>query len=152
MELAYQVNQQDIQQVIQLIKDNHIAIVDLKFTDLPGLWQHFSIPVQELYEPDDPIKNIWSEGIGFDGSSIRGFQKIQESDMNLYLDPATAIVDPACDVPTLSIICNIYDPLTKKPYTRDPRYIAQKAAEYLKGTDIAEESYWGPGVGIFYLQ
>jgi Glutamine synthetase len=116
---------------------------------LPGLWQHFSIPVQELYEPNEPIKGIWSEGIGFDGSSIRGFQKIQESDMNLFLGPASAIVDPACSAPTLSIICDIYDPATKRPYTRDPRYVTLKAAEYLKSTGIAEDSYWSPELEFF---
>lgn len=147
--MVFQVNQSEIEQVIQKIKDNNIVIVDLKFTDLPGLWQHFSIPVQELYEPEESIKSIWSEGIGFDGSSIRGFQKIQESDMNLYMDPTTAIVDPACEVPTLSIICDIYDPITKKPYTRDPRYVAHKAATYLKSTGIADESFWGPELEFF---
>ncbi|MFN4246059.1 MAG: glutamine synthetase beta-grasp domain-containing protein, partial [Brevinematia bacterium] len=86
---------------------------------------------------------------GFDGSSIRGFQQIQESDMILMLDPSTAVVDPICEVPTLSIICDIYDPLTKKPYTRDPRYIAKKAEEYLKTTDIADISYWGPEMEFF---
>ena len=71
------------------------------------------------------------------------------SDMNSYLDPSTAIVDPACEVPTLSIICDIYDPITKKPYTRDPRYVATKAAAYLKSTGIADESYWGPELEFF---
>lgn len=144
-----EVNDKDIQNVLKLIKENNIQIIDLKFNDLPGLWQHFSIPVRELTEIDDPIKSIWAEGIGFDGSSIRGFQQIQESDMILMLDPSTAVVDPICEVPTLSIICDIYDPLTKKPYTRDPRYIAKKAEEYLKTTDIADISYWGPEMEFF---
>lgn len=141
--------EKDIQNISKLIKENNIQIVDLKFNDLPGLWQHFSIPSSELWEIDDPVKSIWVEGIGFDGSSIRGFQKIQESDMILMLDPATAVVDPACDVPTLSIICDIYDPITKKPYTRDPRYVAKKAAEYLRSTGIADKSYWGPEMEFF---
>ncbi|MCM8797928.1 MAG: glutamine synthetase, partial [Candidatus Omnitrophica bacterium] len=83
------VNESDIQKISKLIKENNIQIVDLKFNDLPGLWQHFSIPVSELWEIDDPVKSIWQEGIGFDGSSIRGFQEIQESDMILMLDPNT---------------------------------------------------------------
>ncbi|MBI2128751.1 type I glutamate--ammonia ligase [Candidatus Woesearchaeota archaeon] len=144
-----EVQEQDIRRVEQLIKDNNIQIIDLKFNDLPGLWQHFSIPVSELAEIDDPVKSIWFEGIGFDGSSIRGFQKIQESDMILHLDPLTAFVDPICEVPTLSIICDIYDPITKKPYTRDPRYIAKKAMEYLKSTGIADQSFWGPEMEFF---
>ncbi len=133
-----EVNEKEIKRVTDLIGENKIEIIDLKFNDLPGLWQHFSIPASELYEIDDPLKSIWVEGIGFDGSSIRGFQKIQESDMILQLDPSTAVVDPICEVPTLSIICDIYDPLTKKPYTRDPRYIAKKASRYLRSTGIAD--------------
>ncbi len=144
-----EVDREGVQKVAELIKENNIQIVDLKFNDLPGLWQHFSIPASELSEIDDPVKSIWSEGIGFDGSSIRGFQKIQESDMILQLDPATAVVDPVCEVPTLSIICDIYDPLSKKPYTRDPRFIAKKAAEYLRTTGIADTSYWGPEMEFF---
>jgi len=142
-------NEKDIQRVSELIKENGIQIVDFKFNDLPGLWQHFSIPASELSEIDDPVKSIWVEGIGFDGSSIRGFQKIQESDMILQLDAKTAVVDPVCEVPTLSIICDIYDPVTKKPYTRDPRYIAKKAADYLRKTGIADKSYWGPEMEFF---
>jgi glutamine synthetase len=144
-----EVREDQIKRVNELIKKNNIQIVDLKFNDLPGLWQHFSMPVRELTEIDDPLTSIWAEGVGFDGSSIRGFQKIQESDMILMLDPATAIVDPVCEVPTLSIICDIYDPLTKKPYTRDPRYIAKKAANYLRSKGIADESYWGPEMEFF---
>jgi glutamine synthetase len=144
-----EVKGEEIERVNKIIKENKIEIVDLKFNDLPGLWQHFSIPASELTEIDDPVKSIWAEGIGFDGSSIRGFQKIQESDMILMLDPSTAIVDPACEVPTLSVICDIYDPLTKEPYTRDPRFVAKKSAEYLKTTGIADESYWGPEMEFF---
>ena len=133
--------------VWKLIKENNIKVVDLKFNDLPGLWQHFTIPIHELDE--DYRKGIWVDGIGFDGSSIRGFQKIQESDMNLFLDTSTAIVDPACEVPTLSVICDIFDPLSRKPYSRDPRYIAKKAEAYLKTTGIATTSYWGPEAEFF---
>ncbi len=137
------------QQVFNLIKANNIQIVDLKFNDLPGLWQHFSMPVSELTEMDDLTKSIWVEGVGFDGSSIRGFQKIQESDMILIPDPATARVDPACEIPTLSVICDIFDPLTREPYSRDPRFIAKKAEEYLSSTGIADTSFWGPELEFF---
>ncbi len=140
---------QEAQRVSDLIKKHNIQIVDLKFNDLPGLWQHFSIPPSELTEMDDLTTSIWVEGIGFDGSSIRGFQKIQESDMILIPDPSTARVDPACSIPTLSITCDIYDPLTKQAYTRDPRYIARKAEEYLRSTGIADTSYWGPELEFF---
>jgi len=125
--------------VIDFIKKNNIKIVDLKFCDLPGLWQHFSMPAEEAFDP-----GLWTEGIGFDGSSIRGFKKIEESDMILRLDPTTVIVDPACEIPTASILCNIFDPETLEPYTRDPRYVAQKAADYLRESKVADTSYWGP--------
>ncbi|HXG36048.1 MAG TPA: type I glutamate--ammonia ligase [Dehalococcoidia bacterium] len=141
--------QKEAERVNQIIHDNNIKIVDLKFNDLPGLWQHFSIPVSELTEMDDILTSIWVDGIGFDGSSIRGFQKIQESDMILVPDPSTARVDPCCSIPTISITCDIFDPLTKKPYTRDPRYIAHKAEEYLRSSGIADTSYWGPELEFF---
>ena len=143
------VTKEQINGVHSLIKKKNIQIIDLKFNDLPGLWQHFSIPASELSDSPDPKSGIWSEGIGFDGSSIRGFQKIQESDMVLYLDAATAVTDPVCEVPTLSIICNVFDPVTKEAYTRDPRFIAQKAEEYLKSTGIADQSFWGPEYEFF---
>ena len=129
--------------VRELIAKHNIQIVDLKFNDLPGLWQHFSIPVGELE------MGVWEDGIGFDGSSIRGFQKIQESDMNLFLDPSTAVLDPACEIPTMSVVCDIYDPLTKQPYSRDPRYIAKKAEQHHKSTGIGDTSYWGPELEFF---
>lgn len=130
------------EEILEFNKKNKIQYVDLKFNDLPGLWQHFSIPATELTDIDDPTKGIWADGIGFDGSSVRGFQSIQESDMILTLDPETAVVDPICEFPTLSIICDVFDPLTKKAYTRDPRYIAKKADNYLKSTGLADTSYW----------
>ena len=136
-------------EVLRTVEEKGMQIIDLKFNDLPGLWQHFSIPASELLEMDDIMRSIWVDGIGFDGSSIRGFQKIQESDMILIPDPSTAIVDPVCEVPTLSIICDIYDPLTRKPYTRDPRYIAKKAEKYLKDTGIADSVYFGPEAEFF---
>jgi len=131
-------------EVKRFIQKNKIQVIDFKFNDLPGLWQHFSVPAQELLGD-----GVWQEGIGFDGSSIRGFQKIQESDMILMPDPTTAVIDPICQTPTLSIICNIYDPVTKEPYTRDPRYVAQKAEEYLKKTKIGTHSFWGPEAEFF---
>src|SRR5213594_734464 len=117
--------------VLKLAKEKGAKIVDLRFIDLPGLWQHFSIPVSELNE------DIFEEGLGFDGSSIRGFQSIDESDMLLIPDAKTAFVDPVLGVPTLSIICDVYDPVTREPYSRDPRYIAKKAEAYLKASGVA---------------
>lgn len=135
--------------VVKMIKDSGVQIVDLKFNDLPGLWQHFSMPVSELSEMDDLTDSIFVQGIGFDGSSIRGFQKIQESDMILIPDPSTAVVDPVCEIPTMSIICDIFDPITKKPYTRDPRYVAKKAEKFVVDSGIADTSYWGPEMEFF---
>ncbi len=133
-------------EVNDLIKGNGVEIIDLKFNDLPGLWQHFSIPKTEFEDSGDAF---WTEGLGFDGSSIRGFQQIQESDMILMPDASTARMDMACKVPTLSITCDIYDPITREPYSRDPRYITKKAVEYLKSTGIADTSYWGPELEFF---
>ena len=129
--------------VIEFVKNKDLKIVDLKFTDLPGLMQHFSIPSNELDE------SIFKDGIGFDGSSIRGFQTIHESDMLLIPDPTTAIADPIYKVPTLSLICNVADPVTKENYWRDPRFIAQKAEAYLRSTGIADIAHFGPEVEFF---
>ena len=118
-------------------------MVDLRFTDMPGTWQHFSIPVRQL------DADLFADGIGFDGSSIRGFKEIHESDMLLLLDPGTAFIDPALEVPTLVIVCDVYDPLTRQPYSRDPRYVARKAEAYLKQTGIAQTSFWGPEAEFF---
>ena len=128
------------QEVIGLARDKGIKIVDLKFVDLPGLWQHFSIPVKDL------TADLFTEGIGFDGSSIRGFQKIHESDMLLMPDPGTAFVDPITKAPTLSLICDVAEPGTYASYSRDPRHIARKAEAYLQQTGIATTRYWGPEV------
>src|SRR5208283_3633246 len=124
--------------VNKLVQDSKIEIIDLRFVDLPGVWQHFSLPARELSD------DWFEDGLGFDGSSIRGYQQIQESDMLLFPDPDTAYVDPILQIPTLSMICSVKDPVTRERYTRDPRYIAQKAEEYLKSTGIADISYWGP--------
>ena len=141
------ITEEAVKRVWQIIKQHNITVVDLKFNDLPGLWQHFSIPVEEVAQ--SAKEGIWVDGIGFDGSSIRGFQKIQESDMNLFPDPSTAVLDPICQTPTLSLVCDIFDPLTKTAYSRDPRYIAKKAEAYLKKTGIADVSYWGPEPEFF---
>ncbi|MFN2568991.1 MAG: type I glutamate--ammonia ligase [Candidatus Dormibacteria bacterium] len=129
--------------VISRAENHGVKMVDFRFTDLPGSWQHFSIPIEELKE------SVFSEGIGFDGSSIRGFQKIHESDMLLFPDAARAFLDPCLEVPTLAIVCDIRDPLTLKPYSRDPRFVARKAEEYLRSTGVADTSYWGPEVEFY---
>ena len=130
-------------EVVAFAKEKEVKIVDFKFTDLPGMWQHFSTPASELEE------DMFEEGLGFDGSSIRGFQAINESDMLLFPDPATAIVDPVCKIPTLSLICNIKDPITLESYSRDVRHIAQKAEAYVISTGIADTTYWGPEAEFF---
>ncbi len=128
----------EVKKVLDLIKQKNLQVVDVKFIDLPGTWQHFSIPASTLDE--DMIR----EGLGFDGSSIRGFQAINESDMLLMPDASTAFVDPVLSVPTLSLTCDVYDPITLEPYSRDPRFIAYKAEEHLKTSGVATTSYWGP--------
>ncbi len=130
--------------VMNLIKEKNLEIVDVKFTDVFGQWHHFSMPV-EAFEPEVAFE----EGMGFDGSSIRGFQSIEASDMILIADPATAIVDPICEVPTLSLVCDVYDPITREPYSRDCRFVAKKAVEYLRSTGIADEAYFGPEAEFF---
>ncbi|MDP3921546.1 MAG: type I glutamate--ammonia ligase [Candidatus Omnitrophota bacterium] len=137
------------EEIKRYIQKNNIPVVDFKFNDLPGMWQHFSIPAAELVDYDKLEKSVWAEGIGFDGSSIRGFKKIQESDMILMPDATTAVLDPVCQIPTLSITCDIYDPITKEPYSRDPRFIARKAEEHLKKSGIADTSFWGPEAEFF---
>ncbi len=129
--------------VLKAIKDHEILIVDVRFTDLPGVWQHFSVPTRALSE------DTFSEGFGFDGSSIRGFQEIQESDMLVIPDPETAFLDPFTAAPTLVLICNVRDPVTGQTYTRDARYIAQKAETYLKNSGIGEIAYFGPEAEFF---
>jgi glutamine synthetase len=129
--------------VMDLCEKKGVQMIDLRFCDLPGAWQHFSIPVEELSE------DLFEEGIGFDGSSIRGFQAIHESDMLLLPDPATARVDPLLKVPTLILFCNVKDPVTLKAYTRDPRGVAQKAERHLISSGVATTSYWGPEAEFF---
>ena len=134
------------EEVLEFAKEQGAKMVDLKFVDVPGTWQHFSIPLRELTE------ETFVEGKAFDGSSVRGFQTIDESDMLVIPDPDTAIMDPFTAVPTLSLVCNIAHPgpgMRKKPYSRDPRYIASKAEAYLSTSGIADTSYFGPEAEFF---
>jgi glutamine synthetase len=124
--------------VLSLVSDEGYQFIDLRFCDLPGQVQHFTVPVRELTE------ETFEAGFGFDGSSIRGFQAIQESDMILIPDADTAIEDPFRERKTLILYCFVHDPVTGAPYEKDPRYIAKKAEEYLVSTGIADTSYWGP--------
>src|SRR5260370_3400028 len=118
-------------EVIKFMKEKGIQVIDLKFIALAGLWQHFSVSAREFDE------SAFTEGVGFDGSSIRGFQEIHESDMLLYPDPDTIFIDPFTAAPTLSIICNVAEPIHNKPYTRDPRPDALKADAHLNPTALA---------------
>jgi glutamine synthetase len=124
--------------VFELAKAHDATMVDLKFTDLPGTWQHMGMALGTLED------DSFSDGIGFDGSSIRGFQEIYESDMLLMPDPASAIIDPFYEQTTISIICTVVDPITREPYTRDPRFVATKAAAYLRASGVADVCYFGP--------
>ena len=133
----------DAREVVNLIRERDIQVVDLRFCDLPGLWQHFTVVAGDVTE------ETFAEGFGFDGSSIRGFQQIQESDMLLFPDPTTAFEDPFTKVPTLVLICDVGDPVTGEPYSRDPRYVARKAEKYLKSTGIADTAYVGPEPEFF---
>lgn len=130
-------------EVLALVKSKDLKLVDVKFCDFLGTWQHFAMPVRELDEA------VFEEGLGFDGSSIRGWKSIEASDMLLILDPSTAIVDPFPVVPTLSIVADAVDPMTKEPYSRDPRNIARKADAFLKQTGIADTAYFGPEAEFF---
>jgi len=129
--------------LLKTIKDNKVEMIDLRFTDIPGLWQHFSVPPR-AFDHDAIV-----DGVGFDGSSIRGFQEIQESDMLVVPDPATAFLDPFSEVPTLVVICTIRDPITGESYSRDARHIAEKAEAFLKGTGVGDAAYFGPELEHF---
>ena len=120
-----------VQEAILKARDAAVQVVDVRFTDLLGTWQHFSIPVRHFTE------ELFNGGIGFDGSSIRGFQSIHESDMLLMPDATTAFIDPCLQVPTLSIMCNVVDPLTLETYSRCPRNVAKKAEQYLLDSGVA---------------
>jgi len=129
--------------VLKMVKEKGAQILDIKFMDFPGLWQHFSVPIHELSESN------FQDGYGFDGSSIRGWRSIHESDMLVVPDPASAVMDPFCDIPTLSMVGNIHDPVSKERYGRDPRNIAQKAEAYLTYTGIADTAYFGSEAEFF---
>ena len=124
--------------VLKMVSEEAYEFVDLRFCDLPGQVQHFTIPASEL------SSDGFDEGFGFDGSSIRGFQEIQESDMVLVPDPDTAVADPFRDHKTLILYCFVKDPVTGQPYDKDPRLVAKRAEEFLAASGIAETSYWGP--------
>ena len=130
-------------EVLELAKKHKAVMVDLKFVDFPGTWQHFTIPIEELTD------NVFTEGSGFDGSSIRGWQAINNSDMMVVPDPTTAVMDPFTSAPTISMVCNVVDPITRENYSRDPRHVSQKAEKYLKSTKIGDVSYWGPEAEFF---
>jgi glutamine synthetase len=129
--------------VLKLIKDKDVKYVDLRFTDPRGKWQHVTLDISQIEE------DTFSEGIMFDGSSIAGWKAINESDMKLMLDPATAVIDPFFAQTTLSIVCDVLEPLTDQPYDRDPRSIAKKAEAYLKQSRIGDSVYFGPEAEFF---
>jgi glutamine synthetase len=129
--------------VLALAQEHGVRMVDFKFTDLPGMWQHLGLSIHALDE------EAFTEGLGFDGSSIRGFQEISESDMVLLPDPSSAVIDPFHEQKTLSVVCNVIDPITRELYSRDPRYVAQKAEAYLVETGIADTCFMGPEAEFF---
>jgi glutamine synthetase len=130
-------------EILAMCREKEVKAVDLRFTDFLGAWQHFTIPVAKLEE------DTFSDGLGFDGSSIRGWQAINESDMLLVPEPTTAFVDPFASIPTLVMICMVQDPITREDYSRDPRNIARKAVNYLKSTGIADTCFIGPEAEFF---
>jgi glutamine synthetase len=132
-----------VEKVLKFIKDNGIKFVDLKFMDFPGQWQHFTVPVTHF------DAGSFEDGFGFDGSSIRGWKSIHESDMLLIPDAETMFVDLFVEAPTISLICDVYEPATKEKYSRCPRNIAQKAEAYLISTGIADTVYYGPEAEFF---
>lgn len=133
----------DVKTVLEFVKSKGAKMVDLKFCDLPGTWQHFTIPVSQL------TPEVFEEGLGFDGSSIRGWKSIHESDMIVIPDPNTAKMDPFMEVPTLSLTCDIHLPDSLVPYDRDPRQIVRKAISYLKSTGLGDTAYMGPEAEFF---
>ena len=130
-------------EVLKFSADNGAKMLDLRFIDLPGLWQHLTVPISELSE------DIFTDGIGFDGSSIRGWQAIHASDMLIIPDSETAVIDPFMKAPTLVMICDIVDPITRENYSRDPRNIAKKAGAFLNSTGLADTAYFGPEAEFF---
>ena len=133
----------DAKTVLEFAKKNEVKILDLRFTDLPGLWHHVSYPIEQLSEAS------FEEGFGMDGSSIRGWAAIHESDMLLIPDPSFYLLDPFTEVSTLVMVADVLDPVTKQRYDRDPRYIARKAELYLSSTGIADTAYFGAEAEFF---
>ena len=125
-------------EILRYVKDENVEMIDVRFCDLPGVMQHFTVPASSFTE------DVFTDGLAFDGSSIRGFQAIHESDMSLLPDPSTAVIDPFRTAKTLNLNFFIHDPLTGEAYSRDPRNIARKAEAYLGGTGIADTAYFGP--------
>ena len=132
--------------VMAFAREHGVRMADFKFTDLVGAWQHITFSINALDE------GSFEEGLGFDGSSVRGFQEISQSDMILIPDPSTAVIDPFHEQRTVSVICNVFDPITREPYSRDPRYIAQKAEGYLLETGIADTCFMGPEAEFFIFE
>jgi glutamine synthetase len=130
-------------EVLAQIRQREVTTVDLRFMDFPGVWQHFSIPAESLTE------ETFEEGIGFDGSSVVGWRAINEADLLVVPQPETAIIDPFTSRPTLTMICNIHDPITHQDYTRDPRNIARKAVSYMRSTGIADHCRMAPELEFF---
>lgn len=130
-------------EVLTLAADRGAKVLDLRFMDFPGLWQHLTVPISELTE------DLFTEGHGFDGSSIRGWQAINASDMLIIPDAVSARIDPFMQAPTLVMICDIVDPITRENYSRDPRNIAKKAESYLKSIGVADTAYFGPEAEFF---
>ena len=130
-------------EVLTLIREKEVKAIDLRFVDFPGTWQHFTIPPNHLEE------TTFQDGLGFDGSSIRGWQAINESDMLVIPQPETAFIDPFFKETTLVLICTIVDPLTRQEYSRDPRFIARKAVNYMKASGIGDTAYFGPELEFF---
>lgn len=133
----------EVKKILSYVKDNNIQFIDFKFMDFPGQWQHFTVPVSQLSE------DSFEDGYGFDGSSIRGWKPINESDMLIIPDPNTMFVDEFIEAPTLSLVCDVYEPATKEKYSRCPRNIAQKAEAYVKSTGLADTVYFGPEAEFF---
>src|ERR1043166_2552764 len=129
--------------VLEMAKKERAKMVDVKFVDTFGTWQHFSLPIGEIDE------SSFSDGLGFDGSSIRGWKSIEASDMLAMPDPKTAFIDPFMAETTLSLTCTIAETGTREPYIRDPRGIAQRAEKHLASTGIADSAYFGPEAEFF---
>ena len=133
----------DAREALEWAGETRAAMVDLKFCDLLGTWQHVTLPTRAFDQA------AFDEGLGFDGSSIRGWQAIQDSDMLLMPDPSSAILDPATEAPTISLVCEIADPITRTPYAKDPRGVARRAEAHLRASGIADTAYFGPECEFF---